>query len=235
MGLFSCITWELLVAAYRIYFPDQESNPGPLHWKCGSLAPGSPRKSRIIFSISIYFWPSTLVIQGEPWLLKPLFQVPSQFCVLHKAGCSSSTIIPALGSRQLSPHQTSCHLFHLVFYDFLTLSCSQMTFCMFILFPDFFFFTIYQREAGNQNFLSNYYGLIPCLVLYTWFHWVLTALLGVECRVFYKWETGSYTQYACYKLVRGPTLLVSRGARLLTALGTKHQSLRGNGRGKLKA
>ena len=152
MGLFSCITWELLVAAYRIWFPDRESNPGPLHWKCGSLAPGSPRKSRIIFSISIYFWPSTLIIQGEPRLLKPLFQVPSQFCVFHKAGFSSSTIIPALGSRQLSPHQTSCHLFHLVSYDFLTLSCSQMTFCMFILLPDFFFLYYLSKRSWQPEF-----------------------------------------------------------------------------------
>ena len=36
---------ELLVAACGIQFPDQGSNPGPLHWECGVLATGPPGKS----------------------------------------------------------------------------------------------------------------------------------------------------------------------------------------------
>ena len=40
-------TWQLwvLVAACGIWFPDQGSNPGPLHWELGALAPGPPGKS----------------------------------------------------------------------------------------------------------------------------------------------------------------------------------------------
>ena len=33
---------ELSVAAYGTYFPDQGSNPGPLHWEHGVLATGPP-------------------------------------------------------------------------------------------------------------------------------------------------------------------------------------------------
>ena len=161
MGTLSCSIQDLV--------PWPGIKPRPPALEMWQLSPWITKEVSDIFFNRHIFLPQTLIIQGDPWLLKPLFQVPSQFCVLHKAGCSSSTIIPLLGSRRLSPHQTSCHLFHFVLYDFLTLSCSQMTFCMFILFPDFFFFTTYQREAGNQNFLSNYYGLIPCLVLYNGF------------------------------------------------------------------
>ena len=31
--------------AHKIQFSDQGSNPCPLHWKCGVLATGPPRKS----------------------------------------------------------------------------------------------------------------------------------------------------------------------------------------------
>ena len=36
---------ELLAAACGIQFPDQGSNPGPLHWECRVLATGPPGKS----------------------------------------------------------------------------------------------------------------------------------------------------------------------------------------------
>ena len=39
----------VLVAACGIYFPDQESNPSPLHWKLTVLACGPPGKSLYIF------------------------------------------------------------------------------------------------------------------------------------------------------------------------------------------
>ena len=35
-----------LIAACEIYFPDLESNLGPLHWECEILAPGPPGKSQ---------------------------------------------------------------------------------------------------------------------------------------------------------------------------------------------
>ena len=38
-----------LCAAHVIQFPDQGSNPGPLHWKQGALATGPPGKSQILF------------------------------------------------------------------------------------------------------------------------------------------------------------------------------------------
>ena len=39
-NLFGCTTWHL-----GSYFPDQESNLRPLHWRCGVLTTGSPGKS----------------------------------------------------------------------------------------------------------------------------------------------------------------------------------------------
>ena len=39
------VACELLVAACGILFPDQGSNPGPLHWERGVLATGPPGKS----------------------------------------------------------------------------------------------------------------------------------------------------------------------------------------------
>ena len=105
-----------------------------------------------------------------------------------------------------------------------------MTFCMFILFPDFFFsLLVIKKELATKISWATAVGWSN-----VWFHWVLMALLGVECWVVYKWETGSYTQYACYKLVRGHTLLVSRGTRPPTALCTKHQSLCRDGWGSSK-
>ena len=51
LGL-NCSLWdfevevcELLVVACRIYFPDQESNLGPLHWAQEILATGPPGNS----------------------------------------------------------------------------------------------------------------------------------------------------------------------------------------------
>ena len=42
--LFIWLCW-ILVAACGIEFPDQGSNPGPLHWECKVLATGLPGKS----------------------------------------------------------------------------------------------------------------------------------------------------------------------------------------------
>ena len=42
--LFIWLHWVLL-AACGIYFPDQGSNPGPLHWECRVLANTPPRRS----------------------------------------------------------------------------------------------------------------------------------------------------------------------------------------------
>ena len=41
------VTCKLLVAARGIKFPDQELNSRPLHWECGVLAIGPPRKSLV--------------------------------------------------------------------------------------------------------------------------------------------------------------------------------------------
>ena len=48
-----CSTWDLLAAVCKLLvatrglqFPDQGSNPGPLHWEHGVLATGQPVKSQ---------------------------------------------------------------------------------------------------------------------------------------------------------------------------------------------
>ena len=40
-----CSTWDLLVAACGMSFPDWRLNAGSLHWECGVSAPGPPGKS----------------------------------------------------------------------------------------------------------------------------------------------------------------------------------------------
>ena len=41
----SVVACKLLIAACSIQFPDQGSNPGPLHWECGVSTLGPPGKS----------------------------------------------------------------------------------------------------------------------------------------------------------------------------------------------
>ena len=43
----------ILVVACGIQFPNQGSNPGPLHWELGVLATGPRRKSQILFLILV--------------------------------------------------------------------------------------------------------------------------------------------------------------------------------------
>ena len=43
---------ELLVAAYGIKFPDQGSNPGPMHWECRVLASRLLGKSLTLYSLT---------------------------------------------------------------------------------------------------------------------------------------------------------------------------------------
>ena len=43
--IFLVVGCDLLVAACGTWFPDQGSNPGPLHWECGVLTTGPSGKS----------------------------------------------------------------------------------------------------------------------------------------------------------------------------------------------
>ena len=47
-------TWESLVGACGIQFPDQGANPGPLHWEHGVLATGPPGKSPLFLIDKLY-------------------------------------------------------------------------------------------------------------------------------------------------------------------------------------
>ena len=51
---------DLLAAACRIKFADQESNLGPLHWECGILVTGPAGKSLGLF----LFLKLTVIIMG---------------------------------------------------------------------------------------------------------------------------------------------------------------------------
>ena len=48
-------TRDLLVLACGIYFLDQESNPGPLHWEHGILTIGPPGKSSSFLLIAFCY------------------------------------------------------------------------------------------------------------------------------------------------------------------------------------
>ena len=50
--IFSCSMWILPVAASGIWFPDQGSNPGPLHWEHRVLATGPPGKSLFYYLLT---------------------------------------------------------------------------------------------------------------------------------------------------------------------------------------
>ena len=59
---------KLLVAACGIEFPDQGSNPGPLHWEHGVLATGPPGKSlnrNLNRKKRKSKWPKWLVIEAN--------------------------------------------------------------------------------------------------------------------------------------------------------------------------
>ena len=53
------VSGKLLVEACGIYFPDQVSTLGPLHWEC-RLATGPPGKPQLFF-----FWFSWVLIAGH--------------------------------------------------------------------------------------------------------------------------------------------------------------------------
>ena len=53
----------MLVAAHGVYFPDQGSNLGPLHWEPKVLATGPPGKSPpCIFYFSVFLSTSKFVL-----------------------------------------------------------------------------------------------------------------------------------------------------------------------------
>ena len=69
-GIFSCSIQDLLlryadslVVACGIQFPDQGSNPGPLHWEHGILPTGPPGKSRRLLLDSPCFGQIKAMIQ----------------------------------------------------------------------------------------------------------------------------------------------------------------------------
>lgn len=120
----------------------------------------------------LVFFPTTcfitpeLFIQGQPQPFNPFLHVPSQVCFLHETVCHTFVqppVFPLWAAHSSSPDQRACYLSYLVLYCLLTLSCSPITFCMFILFPQINFFTTYQREASHQNFLSTCYVPGPLL------------------------------------------------------------------------
>ena len=52
-----CGIFDLFIAACGMWFPDQGSNPGPLHWEHAVLATGLPVK------------PHALLVEGYPWII----------------------------------------------------------------------------------------------------------------------------------------------------------------------
>ena len=46
---------RVFIAACRIQFPDQGSNPGPLHWERGVLTTGPPGKSPFYYKFKKYY------------------------------------------------------------------------------------------------------------------------------------------------------------------------------------
>ena len=58
MGSFSCgVRTPYLQYACGIEFPDQGSNPSPLHWECGVLPSGPPGKSqKVTLALIELFW-----------------------------------------------------------------------------------------------------------------------------------------------------------------------------------
>ena len=86
LGL-SCSTWDLVV-------PDQGSNLGPLHWKCGVLATGLPGKSTTMHSfISSRLWEGATQIQISRCI----------FIKSHLVGCLGIWEAPCCGLNYVPP------------------------------------------------------------------------------------------------------------------------------------
>ena len=79
---------EPLVEACGIQFPDQKSNPGPLHWEHGVLAPGPPGKSQQVSSL-------TLAPPGKPEeLLSNFMRISREF----PGGPVAQSVFPVQGA-----------------------------------------------------------------------------------------------------------------------------------------
>ena len=69
---------QVLVVAYRIQFPDQGLNLGPLHWEPGVLATGPPGKSQLWFYCNVHQRAYMLHIESmtpQPFLFRMRFKV----------------------------------------------------------------------------------------------------------------------------------------------------------------
>ena len=60
---------KLLVAACGIWFPDQELNPGPLHWERGVLASWTTREVPIMEELSLSGCPPKFLVPPKFFLL----------------------------------------------------------------------------------------------------------------------------------------------------------------------
>jgi len=60
---------QALVVACGIWFPDQELNPGPLHWERGVLASWTTREVPIMEGLSLSEYPPKFLVPPKFFLL----------------------------------------------------------------------------------------------------------------------------------------------------------------------
>ena len=98
------VACELLVVTCGIQFPDQGSNPGPLHWECIVLATGhqgSPCKVLIYFPTSKVYSPMSV-------LLLDLGSTSQQGFLLNPSHFTASILCNELTSLLCTQNSTNC-------------------------------------------------------------------------------------------------------------------------------
>ena len=133
------VACELLVATCGIQFPDQGSNPGPLHWECGVLATGSPGKFLSAsfmactvldfhFSQELLLGDELLILNLEKlsvWQTHMTFLDAEQVCIGACSFCSVFNIMSYALSKPVR-NFSSLRLEVLILRNTIQLTCSIM-------------------------------------------------------------------------------------------------------------
>ena len=114
--LFIWLCWALVVA-YGNQFPDQESNPGPLHWELRVLATGPLGKSPsccISFFFVVYIsLLDMILISYDLWILIS-YNLQTSYLVIHVLTCPRYSLFnrkPQIRYNQIN------FLFFFLLYD----------------------------------------------------------------------------------------------------------------------
>ena len=91
-------------AACKIWFPDQGSNPGPMHWELRLLTTGGPRKPSIIVTFDFHFFTTHCsTVKIKPHILG--------FCYLHLTSVSIKILLGPITDKSWDLRELIQHKF----------------------------------------------------------------------------------------------------------------------------